>query len=105
MSKRLFETICAAVALAFTIAFCAVVVPPLWASGDILGALAAGFVNPYASGYSLDVLFSALMLMVWIVYDRAAFNVRYGWVAIPLCLVPGVAPALAIYLIIRGRQI
>ncbi len=105
MNKQLFEIICAVAALSFTIAFCAVVVPPLWDSGDIWGALAAGFVNPYASGYSLDVLFSAFVLIIWIVYDRAAFNVRYGWVAIPICLVPGVAPALAIYLIIRGRQL
>ena len=105
MSKRLFEIACAVVALAFTAAFCVVVVPPLWASGDILGAFAAGFVNPYASGYSLDVFFCAFMLIFWIAYERSALKIRHGWIAIPLCFVPGVAPAFAIYLIIRGRQV
>ena len=105
MDRRIFEAVCALAAISFTVAFCAVVVPPLLDSGDVFGALAAGFVNPYASGYSLDVFFSAFVLIAWIIYERAALKIRHGWIAIPICFVPGVAPALATYLIIRGRQV
>jgi hypothetical protein len=91
--------------LAFAVAFCVVVVPPLLESGDIISAFAAGFVNPYASGYSLDTILCGLILFVWVAYERAASGIKHGWVAFPLAIAPGVATAFAVYLIIRSRQV
>ena len=56
MPQPLYRFCLLALGLGFAIAFCVIVVPPLWASRDVFGALAAGFVNPYASGYSLDTI-------------------------------------------------
>lgn len=102
---RLFELLVASLGLAFAIAFCAVVLPPLIESGDIAGAFAAGFVNPYASGYSLDTIVCGLILLVWVAHERATLGVRHGWLVVPLAIAPGVASAFAAYLIIRARQI
>ncbi len=105
MSKRLFETVTIILGLAFTLAFFAIVVPPLLASGDVVGAFAAGFVNPYASGYSLDVIITGLILIAWILFERQTQGVKYGWICIPLCLAPGVATSFAFYLILRTRTV
>jgi hypothetical protein len=32
--------------------------------------------------------------MVWVLYERSALGIRHGWVAIPLSIIPGVAPGL-----------
>ncbi len=104
MSQKAFEYIVLALGLIFAVAFSVIVVPPLLASGDIVGAFAAGFVNPYSSGYSLDVILCAAILFVWIAYERSAHGVKHGWVAIPLSFLPGVATAFAVYLFIRSRQ-
>jgi Protein of unknown function DUF2834 len=105
MSKRLFETLTVILGLMFTLAFFSIVVPPLLVSGDVVGAFAAGFVNPYASGYSLDVIITGLILIAWILFERQTQGVKYGWICIPLCLVPGVATSFALYLILRTRTV
>ncbi len=105
MSKKLFETLTIVLGLAFTLAFFVIVVPPLLVDGDVVGAFAAGFVNPYSSGYSLDVIITGLILIVWIIYERQALGVRYGWTCIVLCAVPGVATAFALYLLLRSRTV
>ncbi len=105
MSKSLFETLTIALGLAFTVAFFVIVVPPLLVDGDIVGAFAAGFVNPYSSGYSLDVIITALIFVVWVLYERQTLGVRYGWVCIVLCLAPGVATGFALYLVLRSRTV
>lgn len=104
MSKTVFEALTIALGVAFTIAFCIIVVPPLLQSGDVIGAFAAGFVNPYSSGYSTDVIICALILIVWIIYERSALGIKYGWIAIPMAFIPGVATAFAFYLVLRTRQ-
>jgi len=103
MNKTTFEILCLALGGAFTLAFFVIVVPPLLESGDILGAFAAGFVNPYASGYSLDTILCGVILIVWILYERSRFGVRHGLWVIPLIVAPGVATGFALYLIIRSR--
>lgn len=102
---RQFELLVGSLGLAFAVAFCVVVAPPLFRSGDVVGAFAAGFVNPYASGYSLDAIICGLILLVWIAHERAALGVRHGWLVVPLAIAPGVATAFAAYLIIRSGQI
>ena len=51
MNEHLFKTIIIAAAAVFTALFANWCIPPLIADPDIIGALAAGFVNPYSSGY------------------------------------------------------
>lgn len=105
MSKSLFEALVAALGVLFTVAFFIVVVPPLIQSGDVLGAFAAGFVNPYSSGYSIDAIVCAFILMIWVLHERKTLNLKHGWMAILLSFVPGVATAFAFYLVIRSRQL
>jgi len=103
MNKGVFEFLCLLLGGAFTLAFFVIVMPPLLESGDIVGAFAAGFVNPYASGYSLDTILCGVILIVWILYERSSLGVRHGLWVIPVIIAPGVATGLALYLIIRSR--
>ena len=105
MTRSVFESAVIALGATFAIAFCVIVVPALLETGDVVGAFAAGFVNPFSSGYSLDAIICAFILFVWIAYERTAYGVRRGWIAIPLSFVPGVATGFAAYLIIRSRQL
>ncbi len=103
MSKPVFEAIIVIFGAIFVIFFAVFVAPPAFESGDIVGAFAAGFVNPYSSGYSLDAILTGFILIAWVLHERRARGIRHGWVAIILCFVPGVAVALAYYLILRTR--
>lgn len=105
MSKSLFEALVLALGILFAVAFAVIVVPPLLQSGNIPGAFAAGFVNPYSSGYSLDVILCAVILLVWIVYERQTRGIKHGWIAVLLSVVPGVATGFAVYLVLRSQQI
>ncbi|MCR2747307.1 DUF2834 domain-containing protein [Limnobacter parvus] len=105
MSESVFKAILLLAALFFTGFFALVVVPPLVENPDVWGAFAAGFVNPYASGYSTDVLVCWFILATWVVYEAKTHAVRYGWVCLLLGVVPGVAVGFALYLLIRGKQI
>ena len=79
-SPRAYRTALVVIAVAFTLAFTVLVVPALVDDdGDVIGALADGFVNPYASGYSWDVFCSWAVLAVWVVYERASLGQRHGW--------------------------
>jgi hypothetical protein len=101
----MFEALAAFFGVLFAVAFAIIVVPPLLESGDIIGAFAAGFVNPYASGYSLDTIICGLILITWVLYERSVLGMRHGWIAIPLTFAPGVATAFGFYLVLRSRQL
>ena len=105
MSKSIFESVIAGLGAAFAVLFAIIVVPPLLQSADIIGAFAAGFVNPFSTGYSLDVILCALILFAWVIYERGATGIKHGWIAIPLSFVPGVATGFAFYLVLRSRQL
>lgn len=92
-------------ALFFTGFFAVVVVPPLINDPDIVGALAAGFVNPYASGYSTDVIVCWLVLAIWVIFEAREYAVKHGWICLLLGLVPGVAVGFALYLLVRAGQV
>lgn len=104
MNRSSLKVLLVVLALGFAVLFSVVVVPPLLASGDVLAAFAAGFVNPYASGYALDAITCWLVLAVWVIYEAKARHVRYGWVALLLGLAPGVATGFATYLLLRMRH-
>ncbi len=105
MSESTFRATLLFAALFFTGFFAVVVVPPLVENPDILGAFAAGFVNPYSSGYSMDVFVCWAILAVWVVYEAKTYSVRKGWVCLLLGIVPGVAVGFAAYLLLRAKQI
>lgn len=94
-------SVCAAVFLAV---FFIVAVPATIADGDIIGAFAAGFVNPYAAAYSTDVFMCWAILACWVVYERTVHGVKHGWLALVLGAVPGVAFGFALYLFMRMSQ-
>jgi Terpene cyclase DEP1 len=104
MNRNAFRTILIVLAAAFTVAFTAVCVPPFLQNPDILGAFAGGFVNPYATGYALDVFFSWAVLAAWVAYEAKVKGIRFGWVALALGVVPGVAVGLAAYLLLRLKH-
>jgi len=94
------------IAAAFTVAVAVVVAPPL--VEDDLGVVQAfrdAFANPYASGFAIDTLFTFAVLCVWVVYEAQRRGVRRGWIALVVCLVPGVAAGLATYLLIRHQKL
>ena len=104
MSEKTFRIAISAVGLAFTALFCVMVVPPLIADPDIVGAFAAGFVNPYSSGYSSDVVACWAILAIWVVFEARSRSIRHGWVCLVLGVVPGVAVGFAAYLLLRSNQ-
>lgn len=105
MSESAFKICLAIVAIAFTGYFSVVVMPPLIENPDIFGALAAGFVNPYASGYSTDVILCWVALAIWVIYEAKAYKVKFGWVCLILGAFPGVAVGFPAYLIWRMRYL
>src|SRR6056297_180793 len=105
MSKLVFKAILVVSALFFTGFFAAIVLPALIENPDVWGAFAAGFVNPYSSGYSMDVLVCWAILAAWVVYEARTYSVRKGWVCLLLGIVPGVAVGFALYLLLREKQV
>ena len=105
MNAKTFQYLVGLCALMFTGIFCYLVVPPLLASGDVWGAAMAGFVNPYAAGYSFDVLLCWAILAIWVIYEAKAEGVRHGWIALLVGVVPGVATGFGLYLLLRHRQL
>lgn len=105
MSVQVFQRVVIAIAAAFSIYFAAVVIPPLIENPDILGAFRAGFVNPYSSGYSADVLCCWAILLAWVAFEASVYAVRGGWICLLVGVVPGVAVGFAAYLVLRSSQI
>lgn len=105
MSEKLFLTFTGLIGVAFAAVFCIVVVPPLAENWDVMGALLAGFVNPFAAGYSTDTLMCWAVLAVWVIYEARAHNIKHGWIALIIGAAPGVATGFALYLIMRHKQL
>jgi hypothetical protein len=105
MSQKLFHISVLVVALAFTLLFLVLMVPALMADPDIIGAFAAGFVNPFSSGYASDAIACWLILALWIVYEAKTVPIKYGVICLALGVIPGVAVGFAVYLILRSKRI
>lgn len=102
----MFRPLLVGLAALFTILFVVVVGSGLVDNGwDVVAGALDGFVNPFAAGYSTDVLVSWAVLAVSVIRDRSVMGVRRGWVALVLGVVPGVAVGLATYLLVRGSQV
>jgi hypothetical protein len=105
MNERTFKATIIFIAAAFTAIFLWLVIPAQMANPDIIGAFAAGFVNPYSSGYSTDVFACWFILVAWIVYEARTHSIRHGWICAILGIVPGVAVGFALYLLMRMAQL
>jgi len=105
MIHQVFNIALIGIAAIFTVIFCAVVVPPLIADPDIVSAILAGFDNPYASGYSTDVILCWVVLAIWVFYERHTYSVKHGWICVALGVVPGVAVGFPLYLVLRQKQL
>jgi len=105
MSVTTFRILISMVAIAFATFVAVVVMPPLIESGDVIGALAAGFVNPYAAGYSIDTISCWFVLAIWIIHEAKTLGMRHGWVCLLLGIFPGVAVGFGLYLLLRTRRL
>jgi hypothetical protein len=105
MNETLFKTYLTLAAALFTAIFGFLIIPPLIDNPDILGAFAAGFVNPFAAGYSTDVFFCWFVLAIWVWFESTSLSIKHGWVCLVLGVVPGVAVGFALYLLIRHSQL
>ncbi len=105
MSEKGFKVALCVFAFLFTVIFCFLVIPPLLESPNIFGAFAAGFVNPFAAGYSTDVVFCWFVLAVWVMFEASSLQIRRGWVCLLLGVIPGVAVGFALYLLLRHSQL
>lgn len=106
MTDRSFRAVLVALAMTFTVIFAFLIPPASVRDGlDFWGGARDTFVNPYASGVSVDVLMAYAVLAVWVFHEARTRQIRRGWVALVLGLVTGVTVGLAAYLLIRSRQI
>lgn len=105
MTESIYRATIISAAAVFTLLFAVWCIPPMIANPDVIGAFAAGFVNPYASGYAADTLSCWVILAAWIVYEARTKNVRHGWMFVLLGMVPGVAVGFAGYLLVRRGQV
>jgi hypothetical protein len=69
MNQHTFKFTIVAAAATFTALFAYWCIPPQIANRDIIGAFAAGFVNPYSSGYAADTLACWVILTAWVAYE------------------------------------
>ncbi|MEO1035277.1 MAG: DUF2834 domain-containing protein [Pseudomonadota bacterium] len=105
IAENAFKVSLVVAASAFTSFFAVTLVPLLIDKPDVVAAFAAGFVNPYASGYSTDVIISWAILVAWVAFEAKAYDVKHGWICVLLGVVPGVAVGFAVYLLLRHRQV
>lgn len=104
MTTRTFRLLLVLWVALFTLLFVVIAIPPLIGDPDLLAALAAGFVNPYATGYSLDTIMCWVVLTTWVAYEAKTGRVKHGWIAPVLGVVPGGDTGFAVYLLLRIQQ-
>ena len=72
MTTGTFRLLLVLWAALFALLFVVIVIPPLIGDPDLLAAISAGFVNPYATGYSLDTIMCWVVLTTWVAYEAKA---------------------------------
>lgn len=105
MNTTIYRTLLYAIAIGFSAVFLVIVIPPFARQPDLLAAIMAGFVNPYASAFALDAICSWCVLAVWVICEARVKGIRHGWFALALGVLPGVATGFAAYLLIRHGQL
>jgi hypothetical protein len=106
MPRTRFDWIVITLAAVFVVMLAVFLVPTFVDDGLDLGyAFDQALINPYATGFATDLLFTYLILVAWVVYEANYRGVRHGWIAIVLGFLIGVSVGLATYLLIRHREI
>jgi hypothetical protein len=102
MSESVFRVSIVTVALIFTGLFFVLVIPALIEDPDIVGAFAAGFVNPYSSGYASDAIACWVILAIWIIHETKTVPKKIGALCLAVGVIPGVAVGFGAYLLLRS---
>lgn len=93
------------IGIGFALFFFITLGPVLIENPDVIGAFKAGYVNPYSSGFATDAIACWIVLAAWVIYEKFQKGIKHGWIALVIGLVPGVATAFALYLVMRMRQL
>ena len=101
MKEGIFKVLLTTIAIGFSLYALVFFFPPIFENPDIIGVLKAGFVNTYASAYSIDLILCWIVLIIWILHERVVFRIKNGWACIPIGLTLGVVVGFALYLMIR----
>ncbi len=105
MYNKIFYSLLVIFSVFYTGLFLWLFVPAQISNPDMIFALTSGFVNPYSSVYSADLLVCWAILALWIWYEAKVHSIKRGWLCILLGFAPGVAVGLSVYLIMRNRQL
>lgn len=103
MKNTIYKLALGITSLIFIIYFGINVAAPILNGTSITTAMNGGFVNSFASAYSMDAILSWVVLALWVIYEHK--EVKHGWVCLLLGLVPGVVVGFALYLVLRMRHI
>jgi len=68
-------------------------------------AFSSGFVNPFATGFSVDATACWFILFFWVMYEAKTQNIKKGWLCLLVGVFPGIAIGFAAYLLVRHKQI
>jgi len=68
-------------------------------------AFSAGFVNPFAIGFSVDATACWFILFFWVMYEAKTQKIKNGWICLLVGVFPGIAVGFAAYLLVRQKQI
>lgn len=110
MNDTLFKAGVTASALAFFAVFLFICMPALIAlDGSLIEnsitAFSAGFVNPFATGFSVDATACWYILLFWVLHEAKTQHIKYGWVCLLIGAFPGIAVGFAAYLLLRHKQL
>jgi len=84
MNEKVFRVLLIIIAVGFILFALMFFFPPIIKDPDIIGVLRAGFVNVYATTYSIDLIACWVVLIFWIFHERHIYQIKLGWVCIPL---------------------
>jgi hypothetical protein len=106
MPETRFDWVLIGLSVGFLVIVAIVMLPTFFGDGlNVFTAAEGMFHNPYASGVSIDLIFTYLVMAAWIIYENEYRGVQHGWVALVVGIALGVAVGLAVYLLIRHREI
>lgn len=103
--KTVYLSFLGIIGIGFAAFFFITMGPVFFADPDLVAAIKAGFVNPYSSGFATDAVCCWLVLAAWVIYEKFEKGIKHGWIALLVGLVPGVATAFALYLVMRMGQV
>ena len=103
--KTVYLSALGIVGIGFAAYFFITLGPLLIENPDVLAAFKAGYANPYAAGFATDATACWFVLAAWVIYEKFEKGIKHGWIALLIGLVPGVATAFALYLVMRMRQL